>query len=193
MSQIDDHARRVLRAEFAAGLVDHPTQKSVVDVLGGLETAQRIEENSIVLLKNEHNILPLDPAKVHSIAVLGLNADTGMISGGGSAQVDPPGRPSAPWQSACVVSHIAAEGDRREGARRDGALRRQRACGSRGGSERRGCRDRLRVPVGERRHGPAGSFAAGQSGCADRAGGRGESAYHRRAGDGNRRDHAMAG
>ena len=37
-----------------------PTQKSVVDVLGGLEMAQHIEENSIVLLKNEDNILPLD-------------------------------------------------------------------------------------------------------------------------------------
>ncbi|HEY2001240.1 MAG TPA: glycoside hydrolase family 3 C-terminal domain-containing protein, partial [Acidobacteriaceae bacterium] len=99
MAQIDDHARRVLRAEFAAGLVDYPAQKSVVDVEGGLETAKRIEESSIVLLKNEHNILPLDPAKVHSIAVLGVNADTGMISGGGSAQVDPPGRPPAPWQA----------------------------------------------------------------------------------------------
>jgi beta-glucosidase len=99
MSEIDDHARRVLRGEFAAGLVDFPIQKSVVDVLGGLETAQRIEESSIVVLKNEQNVLPLDAAKVHSIAVLGLNADTGMISGGGSAQVDPPGRPSAPWQS----------------------------------------------------------------------------------------------
>jgi beta-glucosidase len=52
MAQIDDHARRVLRSEFAAGLVDYPTQKSVVDVQGGLETAQRIEEQSIVLLKN---------------------------------------------------------------------------------------------------------------------------------------------
>jgi beta-glucosidase len=99
MSEIDDHAHRVLRAEFAAGLVDYPAQKSVVDVLGGLETARRIEESSIVLLKNEHDILPLDPAKVHSIAVLGVNADTGMISGGGSAQVDAPGRPSAPWQA----------------------------------------------------------------------------------------------
>src|SRR6201996_3055210 len=99
MSEIDDHAHRVLRAEFAAGLVDYPTQKSVVDVLGGLDTARHIEENSIVLLKNEHNVLPLDAAKVHSIAVIGLNADSGMISGGGSAQVDRPGRPSAPWQT----------------------------------------------------------------------------------------------
>jgi beta-glucosidase len=99
MSEIDDHARRVLRAEFAAGLVDHPVQKSVVDVLGDLDVARHIEENSIVLLKNENNILPLDPAKVHSIAILGANADTGMISGGGSAQVDPPGRPPAKWQA----------------------------------------------------------------------------------------------
>jgi beta-glucosidase len=98
MAQIDDHARRVLRSEFAAGLVDYPTQKSVVDVQGGLETAQRIEEQSIVLLKNDQHILPLEPAKVRSIAIFGVNADTGMISGGGSAQVDPPGRPAARWQ-----------------------------------------------------------------------------------------------
>jgi beta-glucosidase len=43
--------------------------------------------------------LPLDPATVHSIAVIGPHADTGMISGGGSAQVDPPGEPAHPWQS----------------------------------------------------------------------------------------------
>ena len=89
-----------------------PTQKSVVDVEGGLETARRIEEKSIVLLKNEHNILPLDPAKVHSIAVIGPNADTGMISGGGSAQVDPPGASVGPLAEPRVVSHIAAEGHR---------------------------------------------------------------------------------
>jgi beta-glucosidase len=41
-------------------------------------------------LKNEKSQLPLDAAKVHSIAVIGPHADVGMISGGGSAQVDPP-------------------------------------------------------------------------------------------------------
>jgi beta-glucosidase len=35
---------------------------------------------------------------VKSIAIIGMNADTGMISGGGSAQVDPPGLPPAKWQ-----------------------------------------------------------------------------------------------
>ena len=98
MAAIDDHARRVLRAEFAAGLVDHPTQKSVVDIQGDLDVSQHIAEQSIVLLKNNDHLLPLDAAKVHSIAVLGINADTGMISGGGSAQVDAPGRPPAKWQ-----------------------------------------------------------------------------------------------
>ena len=98
MAELDDHVHRVLRAEFAAGLVDYPTQKSVVDVEGGLKTAQRIAEQSTVLLKNKDHVLPLDASKLHSIAILGLHADTGMISGGGSAQVDPPGRPAAKWQ-----------------------------------------------------------------------------------------------
>ena len=44
-----------------------------------------------MLLKNEHNTLPLSAAQIHSIAVIGSHSDVGMISGGGSAQVDPIG------------------------------------------------------------------------------------------------------
>ncbi len=99
MAELDDHVRRILRSEFASGIVDYPTQKSVVDVEGGLETSRRIAEQSTVLLKNENGVLPLDKAKVHSIAIIGLHADTSMISGGGSAQVDPPGHPAFPWQA----------------------------------------------------------------------------------------------
>jgi beta-glucosidase len=91
MSEIDDHARRVLYAEFLSGVVDEPPQKSVVDVEKGFEAAQRMEEKSIVLLKNSPTLLPINPSKVHSIAIIGGHADVGMISGGGSAQVDPPG------------------------------------------------------------------------------------------------------
>ena len=40
MSEIDDHARRVLYAEFLSGIVDDPPQKSVVDVEKGFEVAQ---------------------------------------------------------------------------------------------------------------------------------------------------------
>jgi beta-glucosidase len=91
LSEIDDHARRVLYAEFLSGIVDDPPRKSVVDVEKGFEVAQRVEEKSIVLLKNRQSVLPIIPSRVHSIAIIGGHADIGMISGGGSAQVDPPG------------------------------------------------------------------------------------------------------
>jgi beta-glucosidase len=44
-----------------------------------------------VLLKNANALLPLDAARVRSIAIIGFKADTSVLSGGGSAQVDPPG------------------------------------------------------------------------------------------------------
>ena len=91
LAEIDGHARRVLYAEFLSGIVDDPLQKSVVDVEKGFEVAERVEEKSIVLLKNRGAALPIVPARIHSIAIIGGHADVGMISGGGSAQVDPPG------------------------------------------------------------------------------------------------------
>jgi beta-glucosidase len=98
-AELDEHVRRVLRSEFACGIVDHPMQKSVVDVLGGLETARKIEESSAVLLKNAGGVLPLNGGALKSIAIIGPHADAEMISGGGSAQVDAPGRPNAGWQA----------------------------------------------------------------------------------------------
>ncbi len=98
MAELDDHVRRILRSEFASGIVDDPVKKSVVDVEGGFETSRRIAEQSIILLKNDQGILPLDRAKLHSIAVIGSDANTSMISGGGSAQVDPPGHPATKWK-----------------------------------------------------------------------------------------------
>jgi beta-glucosidase len=121
MAQVDDHAHRILRSMFQAGLFDYPTQKSVVDVEGGFATARHLAEQSMVLLKNTSGLLPLDPNTVHSIAVIGPHADTGMISGGGSAQVDPPGEPAHPWQahvwfptSPLKAVRAAAPGDRVE-------------------------------------------------------------------------------
>lgn len=100
MSQIDDHVRRILRTEFADGIIDDPPHKGVIPVVRDLNIAQKLADESIVLLKDKDNILPLDASKVHSIAVIGEHADTGMISGGGSAQVDPPGSSSKTlhWQ-----------------------------------------------------------------------------------------------
>jgi beta-glucosidase len=90
MDEIDDHVHRILRSMFATGVIDDPPRKSVVDAAGGLKVAQTIEEQGIVLLRNENGQLPLNASSLKSIAVIGPHADVGMISGGGSAQVDPP-------------------------------------------------------------------------------------------------------
>jgi beta-glucosidase len=97
--ELDEHVRRVLRAEFAAGIVDFPLKRNVVDIEGGFETARKISEQSSVLLKNDKGVMPLDASKIRSIAVIGAHADTGMISGGGSAQVDPPGAAAPQWKA----------------------------------------------------------------------------------------------
>ena len=97
-AELDDHVHRILRSEFASGIIDDPVKKSVVDIEEGFAVSRHIAEQSIVLLKNDQGILPLDPAKLHSIAVIGPNANTSMISGGGSAQVDPPGHGATKWK-----------------------------------------------------------------------------------------------
>ena len=88
MTRIHEMLRRILRSAFAAGIIDNPPVQRVVDVFAGLEFAQRVAEQSTVLLKNS-GILPLTAPK--SIAVIGMHANVGVLSGGGSAQVDPPG------------------------------------------------------------------------------------------------------
>jgi beta-glucosidase len=81
---------RILRSMFAAGVVDNPPVRSVVDPFRGRDDAQHIAEESIVLLKNS-GVLPLKASPSSSIALIGSHADVGVLSGGGSAQVDAPG------------------------------------------------------------------------------------------------------
>jgi beta-glucosidase len=90
VSRIDDMVHRIVRTEFASGIVDEPPLGRVVDPFKGADSAQKIAEDGSVLLKNA-SLLPLDAARIKSIAVIGSKADTSVLSGGGSAQVDPPG------------------------------------------------------------------------------------------------------
>ncbi len=94
---LDEMVHRILRSEFATGVIDDPPQPKVVDVMHGFHIAQHVEEQGSVLLRNQDHQLPLDAGTIHSIAVIGGHADAGVISGGGSAQVDPAGgNPVAP-------------------------------------------------------------------------------------------------
>jgi beta-glucosidase len=90
-ARLTDMAHRILRSMFAAGVVDDPPVRTVVDPFRGRDDAQHIAEESIVLLKDSDHILPLKSSPSTSIALIGSHADVGVLSGGGSAQVDAPG------------------------------------------------------------------------------------------------------
>jgi beta-glucosidase len=83
---IDDKVRRILRVLFAASVFT----KSSPGEYGSaahIATAKKVAEESIVLLKNEGGILPLQAAGTKSIAVIGANANRKNAMGGGSSQV----------------------------------------------------------------------------------------------------------
>jgi beta-glucosidase len=89
-STIDDNVSRILRVVFASGIFDHPhVATGLVDTPQQRAVARRAAAESIVLLKNAGNLLPLDLSKVHSIAVIGPNAAVARTGGGGSSLVHP--------------------------------------------------------------------------------------------------------
>lgn len=91
LSRLNNMVHRILRAMYAAGVIDHPAVLQSIDAAGDAAIAQEIEEQGAVLLKNANGQLPLNPANIASIAVIGSHADVGVLSGGGSAQVIPVG------------------------------------------------------------------------------------------------------
>lgn len=86
-SVIDDKVRRILRTVIAAGFFDRlQTRKDIsADDPANVKTALDGARESIVLLKNQKSILPLDRSKVKNIAVIGPNACPAVYCGGGSA------------------------------------------------------------------------------------------------------------
>jgi beta-glucosidase len=76
---IDEAVRRILRVKFRLGLFEHPyadesRERSVIFSQANLAAAREIAGRSIVLLKNQHETLPLNK-NVKSIAVIGPLAD----------------------------------------------------------------------------------------------------------------------
>lgn len=84
---VDDKVRRILRVMFKTHMMDHTRQKGAFDTKGHQEVARKVAEEGIVLLKNDTHILPLSRGTVHTIAVIGANADRPNGLGGGSSQV----------------------------------------------------------------------------------------------------------
>lgn len=74
MEKIDDAVKRILRIKFRLGLFENPytpkyTEKERFLLPQSLKIAEQLAEESIVLLKNENNVLPL--SNISKIAVIG--------------------------------------------------------------------------------------------------------------------------
>ncbi len=93
-ARLDEMVLRILRPMFRAGLFDRsPTGMIGVNVQTPEHQAfsRRAAAEGMVLLKNDASILPLDPQKVHTLAVFGKLADAEpIVVGGGSGRVGPP-------------------------------------------------------------------------------------------------------
>lgn len=79
---LDDKIRRLLR------LIERVTASND-PIPSNDELPRKVASEAIVLLKNEDNLLPLNPDKPQTIAVIGENAHWVQIMGGGSSQVNP--------------------------------------------------------------------------------------------------------
>jgi beta-glucosidase len=93
-----DAVRRMLRSMFAAGLFDDPPKIEPVDAAAGAALARDAAAAGIVLLKNQ-GVLPLS-RDARRIAVIGGYAHVGVMSGGGSSQVEPAAGPALAFQPA---------------------------------------------------------------------------------------------
>ena len=90
-AQVDDKVRRTLRAMASLGLLDRPLPDGgASDTPAHRRLARESARDSVVLMKNERAVLPLDANGLRSIAVIGPNAAVARLGGGGSARVVPP-------------------------------------------------------------------------------------------------------
>ena len=85
IKRIDDAVSRVLKAKFELGLFEHPyvDENAVKELMKDAShklLAKQASLESIVLLKNEKNMLPLNK-NIHSIAVIGEEATAARLGG----------------------------------------------------------------------------------------------------------------
>jgi beta-glucosidase len=95
-SEIDESVRRILHMILQSGAMDGggANPPGSVNTTEHQALARQLAEESIVLLKNEGQILPLKADQIRSIAVIGPNAAEARIGGGGSSYLEPPYRVS---------------------------------------------------------------------------------------------------
>src|SRR2546425_10900860 len=91
VATIDDKVRRILQTAIRFGWFDR--EQTDLSIPRFNEQARQVAlegaRESMVLLKNEGNLLPLNKGKIKSVAVIGPDAYPAVPVGGGSARVQP--------------------------------------------------------------------------------------------------------
>ena len=90
-SVVDDKVREILRLRFAVEAIPNEKANTVkISQKEQQQVAYNVAAKSIVLLKNEKEVLPIDTKKTKKIAVIGLNATATTASGGMGAGAKTP-------------------------------------------------------------------------------------------------------
>lgn len=85
-SVVDEKVRRILRLVFRTSM-DRSRPFGSFATPEHFAASRTIAENGIVLLKNDNDLLPLEPGKAGTILVVGENAAKMMTTGGGSSSL----------------------------------------------------------------------------------------------------------
>jgi beta-glucosidase len=84
---VNEKVKRILYVMYKTNMIGGlPRKKGEYNTKAHEQTAEKVAEEGMVLLKNENKILPLN-SNIKSIAVIGFNADRKQSMGGGSSQV----------------------------------------------------------------------------------------------------------
>ena len=88
---VDDSVRRIVRTIVRVGLLDGLPAPDAAQVNSAAHSrvAYDAATEGIVLLKNDRALLPLDPARIHSLAVIGPDAKKLQVGALGSPEVKP--------------------------------------------------------------------------------------------------------
>src|SRR5581483_8429592 len=89
VSILDAMVTRRFAQMFKYGIFNSPRASRPIPAKEHGAIARAIAEQSAVLLKNDGNLLPLDPKAVHSVALIGPYAGAAHTGGSGSSSVKP--------------------------------------------------------------------------------------------------------
>ena len=91
-TDLNNAVANVLRTKIMSGMMDYyPTaDKSLMNSPAHVAVALECAQESVILLKNTNNILPINKTTVKTIAVIGPNAARGNLNCFGSSEVEVP-------------------------------------------------------------------------------------------------------